>query len=135
MPKEIYITEIDKERIKKLIDEERKSGNVLSKSMKILDQEINRANIVPSHQIPTNIITMNSRVLLYMDNEEVEISLVYPENEDWSNNMMSVLSPIGTAILGYMVGDTIEWEVPSGVTQIQIQKVFYQPEASGDYHL
>lgn len=133
--REIFITENDKKKLRMIIDNEIKSGNTLDKSMKKLDEEIRRATVVDSGQIPGDVITMNTRVLLKMDQEEIEASLVYPEDADWSNNKLSVLSPIGTAILGYRVGDTVEWEVPSGVTQIQIKKILYQPEASGDYHL
>ncbi len=135
MRKEIYLTEIDKERLKKIIDTEIKSGNVLDKPMKKLSEEIDNAIVVNTQQIPQDIITMNTRALLYLDHEDIEITLVYPEEADWDNNRMSVLSPIGTAILGYKVGDTVEWEVPSGITQIYIKNVLYQPEASGDYHL
>lgn len=135
MLKEIYITDIDKERLKSIINAEIKSGNMLDKSMKKLDEEINKAKVVNSRQIPQDIITMNSRALLHLDREEIEVSLVYPEDADWSNNKMSVLSPIGTAILGYGIGDIVEWEVPSGVAQIQIKDLMYQPESCGDYHL
>jgi len=135
MRKEIYLTEIDKERLRKIIDTEIKSGNVLDKPMKKLSEEIDNAIVVNTQQIPQDIITMNTRALLYLDHEDIEITLVYPEEADWDNNRMSVLSPIGTAILGYKVGDTVEWEVPSGITQIYIKNVLYQPEASGDYHL
>ncbi len=135
MRKEIYITEIDKERLSKIIDTEIKIGNILDKTNKKLSDEINNAIVVSSRQVPQDIITMNTRALLYLDNEDLELTLVYPEEADFANNKMSVLSPIGTAILGYKVGDTVEWEVPSGITQIHIKGVLYQPEASGDFHL
>ena len=135
MRKEIYITEIDKERLSKIIDTEIKIGNILDKTNKKLSDEINNSIVVSSRQVPQDIITMNTRALLYLDNEDLELTLVYPEEADFANNKMSVLSPIGTAILGYKVGDTVEWEVPSGITQIHIKGVLYQPEASGDYHL
>jgi regulator of nucleoside diphosphate kinase len=135
MPKEIYITKTDKEKLKKIIDDAMKSGNMLDKSMRKLEEEINNANVVDSREIPKNIITMNSRAVLHLNQEDIEVSLVYPDDADWSSNRLSVLSPIGTAILGYQEGDTIEWEVPSGVTKIQIRKVIYQPEASGDFHI
>lgn len=135
MLKEIYITESDKLRLKNIIETEIKRGNALDKSMKKLDEEVNSAKVVNSQQIPRDVITMNSRALLNLDDEEIEISLVYPEDADLSENKMSVLSPIGMAILGYKAGDTVEWEVPSGVAQIQIKDIMYQPEAFGDYEL
>ncbi len=135
MPKGIYITEADRAKLLEIIETELKNSHTLDKSMKSLQEEINNASIVDSQQIPRDVITMNSRALLHLNEEDVEVSLVYPEDADWSANRMSVLSPIGTAILGYQEGDLVEWEVPSGKTQIHIKKITYQPEASGDYHL
>jgi regulator of nucleoside diphosphate kinase len=135
MPKHLYITDTDKEKLKKKLDDERKSGQGLTPAMRKLEQEINDAEVIDSTKIPQNVITMRSRAILHLNEEDIEVSLVYPEEEDWSLNKLSVLSPIGTAILGYKEGDVVEWEVPSGITQIQIKQVLYQPEAAGDYHM
>ena len=62
-------------------------------------------------------------------------SLVFPSEADFSQGKISVLAPIGTAILGYKSGDTIEWPVPSGVRKLKIDKILYQPEAAGNYEL
>jgi regulator of nucleoside diphosphate kinase len=62
-------------------------------------------------------------------------TLVFPDEADLSQGKISVLAPIGTAVLGYKVGDVIRWRVPSGEKHFQISKILYQPEASGDYHL
>ncbi|MPN08809.1 Regulator of nucleoside diphosphate kinase [bioreactor metagenome] len=78
---------------------------------------------------------MNSRVLMNLNGKDMEVSLVYPCDADWGENRLSVLSPVGTAILGYSEGDDIEWKVPSGTARITIKKLLYQPEARGDYHL
>lgn len=135
MPKVIYITTADKSKLKEIIDTELKNSHTLDKSMKKLDEEIGNAEVVEAQKIPRDVITMNSRVVLHLNEEDIEASLVYPEDADWSANKLSILSPIGTAILGYQEGDFVEWEVPSGKTQIHIKKVMYQPEASGDYDM
>ncbi len=135
MSRKIYITEADKIRLKKLIDDEFCGEKKKDKYILALDQEIDRADVVDAGNIPGNVITMNSKVLLDLNGEEMEASLVYPQEADWGKKKLSVLSPIGTAILGYKEGDHIEWEVPSGVTEIQIKKILYQPEAAGDYDL
>lgn len=137
MAKDIYITKADKAKLKEIIDAELKSSHMLDKSMKKLDEEINNAHVVDTDKIPRDVITMNSRVVLHLNDEDkdIEASLVYPEDADWSAGKLSILSPIGTAILGYREGDSVEWEVPSGKTEIKIKKVIYQPEASGDYQL
>lgn len=135
MPKDIYITQVDKDRLTTLIDNELRSSQRLDESMKKLKTEIENAKVVNSCCIPGDIITMNSQTVLHLNQEDIEISLVYPQEADWNTNKMSILSPIGTAILGYREGDIIEWEVPSGITQIEIKKVIYQPEAAGDYDI
>jgi len=61
--------------------------------------------------------------------------VVYPEDIDIEENKISILAPIGTAILGYKLGDIIEWQVPAGLRRLKIKKVLYQPEAAGDHHL
>ena len=135
VPSEIYITEIDRDRLKKMIDNELNFGNQPNKTVSDLKSEIERAKIVRPQLLPQNVITMNSRALLRLDQKEMEVSLVYPKDAGHSNDKLSVLNPVGTAILGYNEGQKILWEVPSGITEIYIQKVLYQPEAAGDYHL
>jgi regulator of nucleoside diphosphate kinase len=131
----IYITEIDRVRLKTLLKEVLFNESITDRSISDLEHEIDRATVVKPEQLPHDIITMNSRALLCLNGDDVEVSLVYPEDADWSNQRLSVFSPVGTAILGYREGDTIQWKVPSGVTEIKIQKILYQPEAAGDYHL
>jgi regulator of nucleoside diphosphate kinase len=80
---------------------------------------------------------MNSqaRVRDLKSNEEMVFTLVFPTEADYVRGWLSVLAPIGTALLGYRAGDTIELEVPAGVRRLKIEQVLYQPEAAGDYHL
>lgn len=135
MTSEIYITELDKMKLKKLIEEKSEYGMKPDRSLIDLDREIGRARVVDSEQLPRNVVSMHSRALLHLNGEDVDASLVYPDEADWEQNRISVLSPIGTAILGYREGDAIQWEIPSGSTVIKIKKILYQPEAAGDYHL
>jgi len=60
---------------------------------------------------------------------------VFPTEADSAEGKISVLAPIGTAILGYRQGDTIEWPVPSGLRKLKVEEVIYQPEAAGDHDL
>jgi regulator of nucleoside diphosphate kinase len=62
-------------------------------------------------------------------------TLVFPDHADISAGKISVFAPIGTAMLGYRVGDVIEWAVPEGRRRLKVTEVLYQPEASGNYHL
>ncbi|SHK70604.1 nucleoside diphosphate kinase regulator [Desulforamulus aeronauticus] len=137
MSRIIYITNTDQLRLKKLIDKE-KEFNVGTKEYLInLEQELDRANIVTSQEIPPDVITMNSEVLLRdLDTEEEMVyTLVYPEEADLLNDKISVLAPVGTAILGYRIGDVLEWKVPDGVVKLRVEKLLYQPEAAGDFDL
>ena len=131
MPRKIYITEADKKRLQKLVEDAIQDDIKNKDLMKDLNLEIQRAEVVGINELPQNVITMDSKVLLLLDGYEEEVSLVYPHEADAAQNRISVLSPIGTAILGYREGDTVEWEVPSGVTRVEVKKVLYQPEAAG----
>lgn len=134
-PGEIFITPIDRQRLKKVIDESLEGQTNMDKSMRALEREINRAKIIESERIAPDVVTMNSRAIVYLDGKERELSLVYPREAELSRKCLSVLSPVGTAILGYREGNEIQWQVPSGVANIKIGKILYQPEAAGDYHL
>jgi regulator of nucleoside diphosphate kinase len=131
MTRKIYITETDKLKLRKLIEDAILDDISNKEYMRDLDTELSRAEVVNAGQLPPGVITMNSKILLLLDGSEEEVSLVYPHETDVSRNMISVLSPIGTAILGYSEGDSIEWKVPSGVTKVEVKKVLYQPETAG----
>ena len=125
----IYITEIDKARLYGLIAFEQGSAVVE------LEHELERAIVVKPQQVASNVVTMNSRALVQLDDEEIEVALVYPEDADSCAGKYSVCSDIGAAILGYQEGDAIDWRISDRTLRIEISKVLYQPEAAGDYHL
>ena len=135
--KPIHITEFDLERLKNLLLDAQSTDYRKSEYLVRLQLEINRAEVVPSQDIPSDVITMNSTVCIEdLDTKEEEIyTLVFPENADLRQGRISVLAPIGTAMLGFEVGDTFEWEVPAGKRRLRVKRILYQPEASGDYHL
>jgi regulator of nucleoside diphosphate kinase len=70
-----------------------------------------------------------------VSSESNTYSLVFPTEANFVEGKISVLAPIGTAILGYRQGDTIEWRVPSGVRKLKVEEILYQPESAGDYEL
>lgn len=126
---DIYITEIDKARLKNLVEIDQGPDTFE------LEHEIERAIVVDPRQVAGDVVTMNSKALLEVDDEEVEVALVYPEDADDSAEKLSVCSGIGTAILGYKEGSAFDWRIPNRTCHIRIKKVLYQPEASGDFHL
>jgi len=78
---------------------------------------------------------MNSEVAVRdMDsNEEMTFAVVFPSDADVNRQRISILAPMGTAVLGYRVGDTIEWKVPGRRRRLKIERVLFQPEAAGQF--
>jgi len=133
MSRQIIMTEPDKVKLQKLINDILMTEVDGTDHVRALDAEMSRAVIVPAGQVPPDVITMNSRAQLSFDDGEDETyTLVYPDEADMSENLVSVLSPVGTAILGYRAGDEVDWKVPDGVVTIRVISVEYQPEAAGD---
>lgn len=137
MSRQIFITVVDKERLEKLINEAKEFSSGSKEYLRNLERELQRARVVPSEKMPHNVITMNSQVLLKdLDSgEEMTYTLVYPAEANLLDNRISILAPIGTAILGFREGDIIEWEVPDGTVKLVVEKILYQPEAAGNYQL
>ena len=102
-----------------------------------LSEELKNAVLIEPEKMPPDVITMNSKVR-FKDIEESEdyiFSLVYPEDADTSKGKLSILAPIGIALLGYRVGDKVKWKVPVGEKTFLVEEILYQPEANGDYLL
>lgn len=133
----IYVTEPDYDRLSALIETTRERNGVDIEYLKKLEAELDRAEIVDPKDIPDDVITMRSKVRLkdLVTGQANTYSLVFPTEADFNEGKISILAPIGTAILGYKSGDTIEWSVPSGLRRIKIDEILYQPEATGDYEL
>ncbi|ABB32825.1 GreA/GreB family elongation factor [Geobacter metallireducens RCH3] len=133
----IYITEFDQSRLEELLDQVNTEDSRDSKHLRELEDELLRAEVVEPQDIPADVITMNSRVCLKdLDSgEELHYTLVFPGDARLEDNRISILAPVGTALLGYRVGDTITWKVPGGTRRLKVKKILYQPEAAGDFHL
>lgn len=135
--KNIYITDNDMKRLRELIMVARQFKKEEEKYLQELESELNRAQVVSAQNIPPDVITMNSEVHLrdLETHEETAYRLVFPDQADAGAGKISILAPIGTALLGYRVGDEIQWQVPAGITKFKVEKILYQPESSGHYHL
>jgi regulator of nucleoside diphosphate kinase len=102
-----------------------------------LEAELSRADIVEPTEIPPTVVTMNSTVRFRVESsaEEFTLTLVYPRDMDSSSDKISILAPVGSALLGLSQGDEIEWPKPGGGTlRVRIEEVLYQPERAGEYH-
>jgi len=135
--RKIYITEYDMERLHELLNGPLKFGGRDKEHLLELEKELSRAEIVPPKDMPQDVITMNSKVRLKdLDSGKEKIyTLVFPKDADVTQDKISILAPIGTALLGYRVGDDISWEVPKGKRTLRIEEILYQPEAAGHYDL
>ncbi len=133
----IYITELDYNRLSGLIDRTRERNGNDREYLNKLEAELDRAEIVEPNDIPADVITMRSKVRLkdLVSGESNTYSLVFPREADFAEGKISILAPIGTAILGYRQGDIIEWLVPSGLRKLKVEEILYQPEAAGDREL
>lgn len=99
-------------------------------NLKNLRGELNAARIVEPDKVPPDTVTMGSTVrLLDLDSGDLEtFTLVYPDEADIADGKLSILAPIGTAILGYRVGDMVCWKVPSGESRTRIEEILFQPQ-------
>jgi regulator of nucleoside diphosphate kinase len=135
--KNIYVTDYDLVRLIEMLNAIEADSQKIECSFQQLKQELERAEIVSSAKIPGNVITMNSTVRLkdMHTNEELTFQIVFPSDADLEQGKISILSPVGMALLGYKVGDRVVWNVPSGVRKLEIKEMLYQPEAEGDMYM
>lgn len=133
----IYITEADKAKLEKLLTEEMLKANKGFGHLEGLTKELMKAKVVDSANVPSNVITMNSKVLLkHLDSgKSEEYVLVFPKQASEKTNKVSVLSPTGTAMIGCRAGDVFGVKTQDGERQMMVEQILYQPEAAGDYHL
>jgi regulator of nucleoside diphosphate kinase len=98
-----------------------------------LESELQRATVVDSHEVPPTVVTMNSEVV-YEDvatGDRRVVRIVFPNEADAGRGKVSVMAPIGSALIGLSVGQETEWRVPGGRKRIRVVEIRYQPEASG----
>ncbi|MCB5186607.1 nucleoside diphosphate kinase regulator [Methylobacillus caricis] len=133
----IQVTSFDMNRLFSMIEQLRKSGFREDGNLSKLEEELARSEEVAAEQVAADVVTMNSRVLLRDEasGHDMLCTLVFPADANASENRISVVAPLGTAILGYRVGDVVNWAMPGGVRQYKILEISYQPEAAGDFHL
>jgi regulator of nucleoside diphosphate kinase len=133
---DIVLTATDERRLAQLL--QAKASELDDDTLELLEDELQRATIVESWEIPADVVTMNS-VVSFEDVETgqlSEVSLVYPSAASGKEGRVSILAPIGSALLGLSVGDAIEWPVPGGRSRrLRVTAVHYQPEAEGQFDL
>lgn len=133
----IILSKLDYTRIHKSIYDARQSNSIGKTEAENLLNELKSSIVVEPEQIPANVVTMNSEVKVSFlnSNKTLQFRIVYPDKANIKENRISIFSPVATALIGYKVGDEIEWIVPSGLTKLRIDEIIYQPEAAGDFDL
>jgi regulator of nucleoside diphosphate kinase len=128
-PPPIYLSQPDLDRLTDLL--EAYAVGAGGRRFEQLEGELTRAKVVPPDQIPQDIVTMNSRVLFEDEKtgERREVTLVYPKDADIDAGKISVLVPVGSALLGLRVGQSIDWMLPNGEKRrYRVIAVPHQPQ-------
>jgi len=130
--RKIYVTTSDMQRLQALI--EGMSSGRLAEAADALESELSTAEVVPPEKIPADVVTMNSKVR-FVDEQtghQREVTLVYPKEADAAQGKISILAPVGAAIIGLSVGQSVDWPLPGDrIKRLKIVEVLYQPEAAG----
>ncbi|HEX2867278.1 MAG TPA: nucleoside diphosphate kinase regulator [Ignavibacteriales bacterium] len=137
MNKNIFITDFDMKRFNWLISNSYRFNNPDKEHLLELQNELMKAVVVQPQEIPSDVVTMSSRVRIrYLDTqEEKTFTLVFPFDADDSQNKLSILAPLGVAVIGSRIGDEVAWEMRDGKRKIRIEEIIYQPEAAGYYYV
>ncbi len=133
--RDIVVTQQDLERLNELLRESRQSRSESEDYLRALAEELDRATVVPPEDVPADTVTMNStvRVAVKGSRRRHTWTIVYPGDANMDDGRISVLAPLGTALLGYREGDTFEWDVPAGRRTYRIVNIVHQPEAAGEW--
>jgi len=131
----ILITTADFDRLRGLLRSERRQ--MQAPFLEALQNELDRSTVVSTEAVPKGVVTMHSRVRVrdLMQGETDIYTLVYPDQADINENKLSVLAPLGMALLGTRAGQIVKFDAPAGRRRLKIEKILYQPEASRDFHL
>jgi len=135
--RDIYITEFDVTRLRDVLKARLRVEARDRDHLDTLESELDRAHVVDPSAVPKDVVTMNSQVRIQDVDTGMEnvYTLVFPSDASIPEKKLSILAPIGTALLGVRAGETVDWPVPAGVRTVRIKEILYQPEAAGDYHL
>jgi regulator of nucleoside diphosphate kinase len=129
---EIIVTASDFAELSSVITSAGKVSLRAKWELRLLENELRRARIGTPEEVPSDVITINTRAeLLDLETgERMEFTRVLPADANINDGKISVLAPLGTAMLGYRVGDEFVWHVPQGLRRLKVIKLHFQPEAS-----
>jgi regulator of nucleoside diphosphate kinase len=134
--RQVVLTAADFDKLQGLVDSPRYRVTHAALLM-LLKHELDRGKVVPPDAVPRGVVTMHTQVRvrdLKLDETET-YTLVYPDESDIIEGRLSVLAPLGIALLGTTLGSVVKFEAPAGLRRLKVEKILYQPEAAGDFHL
>ena len=134
MKPNILVSWLDMNRLDHLLDA---LPAAQSRARDALLDELGRARLAEPWEMPPDVVTMNSRVRFSFNGSEqvITMTLTYPRDMNGGADQLSILTPVGTALLGLKVGDTMSWERPDGrLFEVEVHAVEFQPEREGVYH-
>ncbi|MCZ2084213.1 MAG: nucleoside diphosphate kinase regulator [Flavobacteriales bacterium] len=134
---QVIITKQDFNKIHRSITDAKAKNSIKKEEAEKLLAELKSAKIVDQSEVDSDVVTMNSIVKIHFQNNKttMEFQLVYPIDANIKEKKISIFSSVASALIGYRVGDEIDWLIPSGMTKIVIDEVLYQPESAGDFDL
>jgi regulator of nucleoside diphosphate kinase len=129
----IQITDIDSRRLGGIIDGSRGRSPREAGSVDRLERHLDDAEVLPARHIGPHVVTMNSEVRVrdLETHELLVFRVVFPRAADSAAGRISVLAPLGMAVLGRRVGESVAWETPGGLRRLRVDRVLYQPEREG----
>ena len=135
--RDIYMTAQDMDRLRDLLRTTKDPFGMDRPHLETLRAELDRAKTVDLAALAPDVVTMNSTVRIRERDSDrtMLLTLVFPELANPELNRISVIAPLGAALLGYRAGDRVSFNVPTGTRTCEIMEVVYQPEAAGDLHL
>ena len=133
----IVITEFDQRRLRGLVNVLRQRGNIDQAYLEDLEMEIERADVVSPDEISSSVVTMNSTVEVedVATGQTSQVTIVFPGMAHADNRCISVVAPMGAALLGARVGQHVRWQTPTRAREARVLRILFQPEAAGNFQL
>ena len=138
---EAVVTTLDRRRLRRMIDSLYTSlpagGEPYGSYFRALEERLNAMQTVAEDAVDDDVITMNSQVCVreLVRGRRQVLTLVYDRDADAFGEKVSVLTPLGAALLGSRVGDVVEWQTRRGPRRVRIDEIVFQPEAAGKFEL
>jgi regulator of nucleoside diphosphate kinase len=133
-PSPLFISRADYTQLRLFVDAALRSGSQSNPALERLRAELDHATIIDAAALPQDLVTMDSRVRFedLRSGEIEEYTLTFPDQADISAGRLSILAPIGTALLGYRVGAIVDWPTPGGIRRLKIHHVTPRHEVAAE---